>query len=69
MTAEEAIAGVYRGSLVECSEEEYRTSIRKALQLQAGKWIDEEQFVCSMIALLELRRLDTKWPNKNLFAS
>lgn len=58
MTRTEAIDAVYNGRLVECTKEEY-PEIRRALQDQAGKWIDDGQGVRAVIALQEVQRLDT----------
>ncbi len=58
MNASEAVDDVYRGKLVECSGKEYRDEIRRALQDQAGKWIDEGQDPYAWVALQEVKRLD-----------
>jgi hypothetical protein len=57
MTRTEAIDAVHNGNLVQCTKEEY-PEIRRALQDQAGKWIDGGQGVRAMIALQEVQRLD-----------
>lgn len=57
MTLEEAIRAVHSGLPVQCTAAEY-PEIRKALQEQAGKWIDHEDHVRAHIALSEVKRLD-----------
>jgi hypothetical protein len=56
----QALNAVYQGKLVNCSAEEY-PEIRTALQDQAGKWIDNGDGMRAMIALQEVKRLDTKF--------
>ena len=58
MNAEEAVAAVHQGKLVDCSGTEYHGEVRSALQRQAGKWIDEDQDIYAWMALSEVRRLD-----------
>jgi hypothetical protein len=57
MTPKEAVQAVHKGRTVQCTVDEY-SEIRRALQDQAGKWIDQGDHVHSYIALLEVRRLD-----------
>lgn len=56
-TIQKAIGAVYRGSLVECTKEEY-AFLRTALQEQSGKWIDSGDHLRAQIALNEVKRLD-----------
>ena len=62
MTSQEAINAIYQGSLVQCTEQEYHSEIRTAIQDQAGKWIDGNDHLRAMIALQEVKRLDQKYP-------
>lgn len=57
MTVKEAIQAVHNGQPVLCTVDEY-PEIRRALQDQAGKWIDQNDHVRSHIALSEVHRLD-----------
>ena len=60
MTPEEkAVNAVYNGNLVDCTTEEW-PSVRRALQDQAGKWIDQGQGMRAQIALREVKRMDEK---------
>ena len=61
MKKEDAINAIYQGNLVECTKDEYDESLRTAIQTQAGKWIDDGNHVRSIIALLEIKRLDEKF--------
>ena len=63
MTSQEVINTVYQGSLVNCTEQEYHSEIRLAIQNQAGKWIDGGDHIRAMIALQEVKRLDEKYPS------
>ena len=64
MTTQEAINAIYQGNLVKCSSEEYHKEIRTGIQAQAGKWIDVGDPIRAMIALSEVKRLDTKFNNE-----
>lgn len=59
MTKNEAIDNLYNGQLVQCTKEEYRAEIRLALQDYAAKQIDNHQDMRAIIALEEVKRLDT----------
>ena len=63
MTSQEAINTVYQGSLVNCTEQEYHSEIRSAIQDQAGKWIADGDNMRAMIALSVVKRLDEKYPS------
>jgi hypothetical protein len=54
-----AIDAVPRGALVRCSPEAW-PAVRRALQEQAGKWIDTGQGIRAVIALREVERLDAE---------
>ena len=58
--AREAFAAVYAGNLVVCTRDEW-PSVRRALQEQAGRWINQKQDVRAIIALEEVRRLDREF--------
>lgn len=57
MIPQEAILAVYYGKPVDCAPEDY-PEIRRAIQDQAGKWIDQGQDIRAVIALREIERLD-----------
>lgn len=61
MTGSEALAAVKQGKIVDCSQDEYKATIRRALQDYAGRMIDQGQDVYAVIALEEVRRLDAKF--------
>lgn len=63
MNAQESIAAIERGNLVDCTSEDYHAGIRTAIQDQAGKWIDQKEILRAMIALEEVKRLDKKYPS------
>ncbi len=58
--ARQALDSIYRGSLVECSREEY-PEVRRTLQEYAGRWIDQQQLLRALIALREVVRLDKEF--------
>lgn len=60
----ESLTAIERGSIVECSKEDYEREIRTAIQKQAAKWIDSGDHVRSIIALEEVRRLDNLFADK-----
>jgi hypothetical protein len=57
MTPKEAIQAVYHGRPVQCTVDEY-PEIRRALQEQAGRWIDGGDHIRSRIALHQIVTLD-----------
>ena len=61
MDTNEAIAAIYKGARVECTESEYYNGLRTDIQDQAGKWIDGGDGLRAMIALEEIKRLDKKF--------
>jgi hypothetical protein len=58
MTADQAVQTAYHGGLVDCTPEEYHTSVREALQVAAGKYIDSNDHYRAIIAMREVARLD-----------
>lgn len=54
MTPQEAVASVYQGIPIDCTEEEWPPILR-ALQDAAARWIDEGDSVRAGIALSEAR--------------
>jgi len=59
MNANEAVAAIYNGDLVVCTADEW-PELRRVIQEQAGKWIDQGQGIRAQIALEEVRRLDAR---------
>lgn len=57
MTKEEAIQAVHKGQIIHCTVDEY-PEIRRALQDQAAKWIDQNDHIRAHIACFEVERLD-----------
>jgi len=55
-----AISSISQGKLIDCSAEQW-PEIRKAVQEQAGKWIDYGDGFRATIALQEVARLDKKF--------
>jgi hypothetical protein len=55
--AQVAPAAIQAGSLVRCTKEAY-AEVRRALQHNAGKWVDEGLGMYAQIALNEVKRLD-----------
>ena len=56
---DERVSGLYEGNPIKCTAEEYRNSLRSQIQAFAGKMIDDGQDIRAIIALEEVRRLDT----------
>lgn len=59
--AEVAVSNVYVGTTVICSESEYRSEVREALQNFAAKSINSGDHTRAQIALCEISRLDKKF--------
>lgn len=55
-----AVAAIEQGKLVTCTPERW-PDVRRALQDQAGRWIDTGQGVKAVIALREVERLDREF--------
>lgn len=53
-----AVARIEKGSIVECTADEYEREIREGLQRYAAACIDDGRELYSRIALAEVRRLD-----------
>jgi hypothetical protein len=54
-----ALAAVQRGQPVECTADQYFMRIRSVLQSYAGQMVDSGQNVYAVVALEQVRRLDT----------
>jgi hypothetical protein len=55
-----ALAAVEQGSLVRCEPARW-PAVRRGLQDQAGRWIDQGQGIKAVIALREVARLDAEF--------
>lgn len=55
----EALSSIEKGDLVKCSKEEYYSSVRSAILKQAGNWVDQKDTTRAVIALNEVKRLDS----------
>lgn len=53
----------HTGEPIKCTEDEYRNGLRTQIQEAASKWIDNGQDIRAQMALIEVRRLDTKFPS------
>ncbi len=61
MNAQEAIAAITNGKLVDCTHEEYENEVRTALGLKSGELIDNGDFPRATIIMEEIKRLDAKF--------
>ena len=68
MNKESLKSTILAGRTVQCEAEEY-PEIRTQLQELAGEWIDNKQTIYAQIALMEVKRLDKKFPSWNLLAN
>ncbi|MFA0125479.1 protein PacB, partial [Vibrio sp. 10N.261.48.A2] len=55
--AEQAIAAIEGGRVVECYAEDY-PEVREAIQLACGEWIEDGLEEYAQIGLMEIERLD-----------
>lgn len=58
--ADLAICAVEMGRLVDCEAADW-PEVRRALQDQAGKWLDWGDDMRAQVALCEVQRLDSKF--------
>jgi len=56
-----ALMAIKKGQLVKCSQIEYESDVRAALQQFAGEMIDQGQDIYAQLALEEVRRLDREF--------